>query len=68
MQVTITSYSKKSENLSGASAAVYVLNKEDIIRSGVTTIPDAIRLAPGVQVARISSSKWAVSTLSLGGL
>ena len=44
-----------------AAAAVYVITQEDIRRSGVTTIPESLRLAPGVQVARVDSSHWAVS-------
>ncbi len=68
MQVTITSVAKKPQNLSKAPAAVYVITQEDIKRSGVTTIPEALRMAPGVQVARISSSKWAVTARGLNGL
>ncbi len=67
MQVTITSVSKKPEALANAAAAVFVIRHEDIQRSGVTTIQDALRLAPGVQVARIGSDKWAVSTRGFNG-
>lgn len=67
MQVTITSVSKKPEPLADAAAAVFVIRQEDIQRSGVTTIQDALRLAPGVQVARIGSDKWAVGTRGFNG-
>lgn len=67
MQVTITSVSKKPEALADAAAAVFVIRHEDIHRSGVTSIQDALRLAPGVQVARIGSDKWAVSTRGFNG-
>ncbi len=58
--VEVTTASRKSERLSDAAAAVYVVTQEDIRRSGVTTLVDALRLAPGVQVARISGNQWAV--------
>ncbi len=67
MQMTITSVSKKPQALADAAAAVFVITQEDIRRSGVTTIPDALAMAPGLQVARISSSKWAISSRGFGG-
>ena len=65
MQITITSVSKKEQSLSDAAAAIYVITQEDIHRSGVTSIPEALRLAPGVQVARINSNNWAVTSRGL---
>ncbi len=62
MQIKITSVSKKAERLSEAAAAVYVLTGEEIRRSGATTIPDALRLVPGMQVAQLDANKWAVTT------
>ncbi|QTA86058.1 TonB-dependent receptor-like superfamily protein [Desulfonema magnum] len=59
--VEIISVSKKLEKLSEVSAAVYVITQEDIRRSGATNIPDALRLAPGVQVARNGPTEWAVT-------
>ncbi|MGD9222400.1 MAG: TonB-dependent receptor plug domain-containing protein, partial [Desulfobacteraceae bacterium] len=53
--VVIVSVSKKPEMVSDVAAAVYVITQEDIRRSGVTSIPEALRLAPGVQVARITA-------------
>ena len=61
MDVTVTSASRRAQAASDAAAAVYVITREDIRRSGATTLPDVLRLAPGVQVARISSRSWAVS-------
>jgi iron complex outermembrane recepter protein len=61
MRVEVTSVSKKGEQVSDAAAAVFVITQEDIRRSGVTNIPDALRMVPGVEVARIDSNKWAVS-------
>lgn len=68
MNVTVTSVAKKAQPLSDAAAAVFVLTQEDIRRSGVTTVPDALTMAPGLQVAKISASKWAVSSRGFAGL
>ena len=67
MNIEVTSVSKKEELLFEAAAAAYVLTGKDIRRSGVTTIPDALRLVPGAQVAQISASKWAVSLRGFNG-
>ncbi len=61
MNVEVTSVSKKEQRLSQVAAAVYVITHEDIRRSGATCIPEALRMAPGVQVSRIDANKWAVS-------
>lgn len=62
MNLEVTSVSKKPEKLSQAAAAIYVLTNEDVRRSGFTTIADALRIVPGVHVARINANKWAVSS------
>jgi iron complex outermembrane recepter protein len=59
--VVVTSVSKSEEALSNAAAAITVLTNTDIVRSGATTIPDLLRLVPGMHVAQRSSSTWAVS-------
>ncbi len=61
MDLEVTSVSKKKQKLSGAAAAIFVITQEDIRRSGVTSIPEALRMVPGLQVARLDSNKWAVS-------
>src|ERR1700732_3605380 len=61
MNVQITSVSKKAQKLFATAGAVYVITQEDIRRSGMTTIPDVLRLAPGVQVARIQDHVWAIT-------
>ncbi len=63
--VVIVSISKKPEMVSDVAAAVYVITQEDIRRSGVTSIPEALRLAPGVQVARITATDWAINIRGL---
>ncbi len=60
--IEVTSVSKKTEKLNAAPAAVSVISNDDIRRSGAMTFPEALRLAPGVQVASIDARQWAVST------
>ncbi len=61
MAVEVTTASKRPELASEAAAAVFVLTREDISRSGAVTIADALRLVPGVNVARINSNSYAVT-------
>lgn len=68
LNVRITSAAKREQNLLQTPAAVYVITAEDIRRSGVTTLPDALRLAPGVEVAQLSSDTWAVSIRGFNAL
>ncbi|MDT8068263.1 MAG: TonB-dependent receptor [Terriglobia bacterium] len=64
--IEITTTSKGPTNAFRAPAAVYVITAEDIRRAGVSTIPDALRLAPGVEVAQIDSNKWAIGIRGFG--
>jgi iron complex outermembrane receptor protein len=52
LNLEVTSVSKKEEKLFQTAAAVYVITQEEIRRSGLTSIPELLRLAPGLQVAR----------------
>lgn len=61
MNITITSVSKKPQELYSAAAAVYVIHQEDIRRSGARTLPDVFRMVPGLNVSKLDASKWAVS-------
>lgn len=61
MDVEVTTVSKKSEKLSESAAAVSVLTQDDIQRSGATSIPEALRLVPGLDVAQVDSQQWAIS-------
>lgn len=63
--VEIVSVSKKLEKVSEVPAAVFVITQKDIRRSGATSIPEALRLAPGVHVARITSTDWAINIRGL---
>jgi iron complex outermembrane receptor protein len=59
--IEITSVSKRDERLSDAPTSVFVITSEDIRRSGATSLPEALRLAPNLQVARISANEYAIS-------
>jgi iron complex outermembrane recepter protein len=61
MNESVTSVGKKESRLGDAPAAVSVITREDIRRSGYTSIPELLRLVPGVQVARIDGNEWAIS-------
>jgi iron complex outermembrane receptor protein len=65
MGIEVTSVSKKAERLSESAAAIFVLTGEDIRKSGATSIPEALRLVPGLSVARISADKWAITARSM---
>jgi len=67
MKIEVTSVSKKEEELFKTAAAVYVITQNEIRRSGLTSIPELLRLVPGLQVARIDGSKWAVSARGFNG-
>src|SRR5580692_7014326 len=64
--VEVTTASKEPEQIWHTPAAIYVLTQEDIRRSGATTIPELLRLVPGVEVARIDSDHWAVGVRGFG--
>jgi iron complex outermembrane receptor protein len=61
MQIEVTSAAKREHKLADTAAAVFVLTRDDIRRSGFRTVPELLRLVPGVQVAQIDGNKWAVS-------
>ena len=65
-QLEVTTQSKEPVPAIRTPAAIYVITGEDIRHSGVTTIPDALRLAPGVEVAQIDASKWSVGIRGFG--
>src|SRR6202045_3304474 len=61
MNIQVTSVSKKEQKLSKTGAAIFGITQDDIRRSGATNIPDLLRLAPGVDVARVDANQWAIS-------
>ena len=60
LNVDVTTVSRSPEPTMRVPAAVYVITGDDLRRSGAQTLADALRLAPGVQVARISAGTWAI--------
>ena len=53
---------RHEQKVSETAAAVYVVSREDIRRSGAVTIPDILRMVPGLQVAQINSNMWAITS------
>src|SRR5438128_2327887 len=60
MNVEVISVSKRPEKLTEAASAIQVITSEDIHRSGVSSLPEALRLAANLDVAQVSSSSWAI--------
>jgi iron complex outermembrane recepter protein len=67
LDLEITTASRKPQSMSQAAAAVFVITAEDIRRSPARTLPDLLRTVPGLQVASITSSSWAISARGLNG-
>jgi iron complex outermembrane receptor protein len=61
MTIEVTSVSKRPEKLSEVASAIQVITQEDIKRSGATTLPEALRLSPNLQVAQVRSGAWIIS-------
>jgi iron complex outermembrane receptor protein len=66
MNVEVTSVAKKDQRVAETAAAISVITQEEIRRSGVTSIPEALRLAPGVTVSRIDGNSWAIGIRGFG--
>jgi iron complex outermembrane receptor protein len=65
-QIEVTTLSKEPAAAFRTPGAISVITGDDIRRSGATTIPEALRLAPGVEVARIDANKWSVGVRGFG--
>jgi iron complex outermembrane receptor protein len=61
MAMEVTTVSRREQRAEGVAAAVSVITQDDIRRSGLRSVPELLRLVPGVQVARVNASNWAVS-------
>lgn len=61
MNVEVTTVSKKEDTLFKTPAAITVLTSEDIRRSGHQSIPEVLRMVPGIHVAKIDSNRWAIT-------
>jgi iron complex outermembrane receptor protein len=68
VNVQVTSVSKKEENLLDAAAAVSVLSNDDLRRSGATSVAEALRLVPGLNVASFNASDLSISARGFSGL
>ncbi len=68
MNVQVISVSKKEQKLAKTGAAIFVITREDIRRSGATNIPDLLRMVPGVDVARVDHSNWAIGIRGFAGV
>jgi iron complex outermembrane receptor protein len=64
--VEVTTASKEPVKVARTPAAIYVFTQDDIRRSGATSIPEVLRLVPGVEVARIDSDKWSIGVRGFG--
>jgi iron complex outermembrane recepter protein len=67
MNLEVSSPARKDQKLSQTAGAVYVITQEDIRRSGLSSIPELLRMVPGVQVARIDASSWSVTARGFSG-
>lgn len=65
--IEITSVSKRRQPLSDAAAAVFVITSDDIRRSGATSLAEALRLAPNLQVAKITNGRYAITARGFSG-
>lgn len=61
MDIEVTSVSKRKEKIIETASAIQVITSDDIRQSGATTVAEALRLAPNLQVAQVNSSQWAIS-------
>jgi iron complex outermembrane receptor protein len=68
MNIEVVSVSKRPQRLEDAAAAVHVITKEDIRRSGAQSLPDLLRTVPGLEVAQASPVEWAISARGFNGI
>ncbi len=68
MDSKVVTATRSEQQLTDTAAAAYVITQDDIRRSGATNIPEALRMVPGLHVARISSTKWAISARGFNGV
>ncbi len=66
-QLTVVSVSKSEEKYFGTAAAVHVITGDEIRRSGAMTLPDALRLAPGMEVGMVNSRTFAITMRGFNG-
>jgi len=67
LNIEVTSAGRKTQKLEDTAAAIHVITAEDIRRSGMTSLPELLRMAPGLQVAQIDASTWAIGSRGFNG-
>jgi iron complex outermembrane recepter protein len=67
MNIEVTSVSKTAASISAAPAAVYVITHDDVVRSGATSLPEVLRLAPNLQVYQTSPSNYTITARGFSG-
>jgi iron complex outermembrane recepter protein len=60
-QLDVSTVSRREQKLFATPAAVYVITRDQILQSGATSVPEVLRMVPGLEVAQIDANKWAVS-------
>ena len=65
--INVVSVSRRPEPLSDAAASIYVITNDDIRRSGAISLPEALRLAPNLEVARLTATTWVISARGFNG-
>ncbi|HUQ11829.1 MAG TPA: TonB-dependent receptor [Steroidobacteraceae bacterium] len=65
-KVQVTSVSKTAQSLSTAPASIYVITHDEIVNSGAASIPEALRLAPNLQVEQFSSTDYEIGARGFG--
>jgi len=66
-KVEVTSVSKSAQSLSSAPASIYVITREEILRTGVLSVPEALRLAPNLQITQLTSSSYSNGSRGFAG-
>lgn len=61
IEMEVTSAGRKSQNIMDTAAAIFVIDSEDIRRSGMSKLPDLLRMVPGLEVSNLNSNTWAIS-------
>lgn len=63
LQLQVSSVSRQESTVAHSPAAIFVITQDMICRSGATSLPQLFRMVPGMDVARVDSSRWAISIL-----
>lgn len=68
MEIKVSIVSHKEEEIQRVASAVHVVTGEDIRRSGMQTIPDVLRMVPGLEIASVAANRWAVASRGSNGI